>query len=407
VSDETRTPDDDLGDFEIKPLPMGAAILRALAAKPPQRTYATGFGDLDELIAGGVKSKQVTTVGGPTGGGKTSFIGSIVMKWLSDGIPVLWAHTEIPEDEQAARLAAIALYRKGVTGANVTADGILGGRFDLEQAAVALDGLPFYCVDLDAFENIDDEPRPFQALLGAIASVKKTTGKDPIVIVDYVQEIADTDEDQRRVSVTKTVKKLRRIGQKHDVAVVAVSSVSRAFYPGKKIASDEDEDPIFWLASAKESGDVEYSSAVYAYLETDTKCDQLGNIAARLIVAKSRRGMRGKVGLRFHGPSGNFEGARESLEKLGATKKTELDDAKVMTFVRRKDYRPLTQTDLVEGCGIAVTRARSSVKRLLAAGDLVKRPKPNAKRGEVVVPMEWEPPQVEMRTNGAVSAEEQ
>jgi replicative DNA helicase len=374
-----------------KPLKRAAQILRELANKPNQRTYSTGFDALDDLTAGGFKSRQLTVIGGATGGGKTSFLGSIVAHWLKEGTPVLWAHTEIPEDEQAARLAAILLYASdGTLG---TPDAILTGKFDLELAAQSLDGLPFFMIDLD---DLADDADPLKWIEGMVKSIHAETGKLPIVIVDYLQELAIEDAEQRRMSVTKVTKKLRRTAQRLDVAMVGISSVGRNFYPGKKISSDEEEDPILWLATAKESGDIEYNAAVYAFLETDRDCNAIGESAARLIVAKSRRGMRGKVGLRFHGPSGLFTPSAESLKTMGPERKREKDREAVIKVVTAKKYKPLTKTNLGKKCGINPARARDAIQSLIDNETFKTIPNPENKRSRLVVHSSYQEVQREM-----------
>jgi replicative DNA helicase len=344
--------------------PTVAATLRSEGFRTAQHTYPTCFADLNEKICGGVKARQLTVIAAPTGSGKTGFVGTLALDWAHQGTPVLWVCTEIDNEEQSARFASIDARSRDF---HSTPDDYLSLRFNPEHAAKEFDGLPIYLLNLE-----ENEGDPFPIIKARAEELTRSHGTPPIVILDYLQVLAVEDEDARRMSVTKVSTGLRKLAKQLNAAVVAISSVSRAYY-GKNVAKKaegEEEDPIDWLAAAKDSGDIEFSTAVFLYLDTDRQQDALGESSARIIIAKSRRGTRGFIGLRFHGPSGAFEAAPDSMTSSGHSKAQAADD-KVLRFIHGPVYQPMPKRQLRQ----SVPRVRASsvddaVERLIAGGHL-------------------------------------
>lgn len=325
--------------------PNVAAILRSNAFSMPQKTYETCFPELNEKICGGVKARQLTTIAAPTGAGKTGLVSTMALAWAKKGIPVLWIGTEIDNEEQSARFAAIDYREHDIA---VSPDDLLALRTDPKQAANNVENLPIYPVNLD-----DCEGDPFTLIMGYAGALRDVLGTVPIIVIDYMQVLAVEDEEKRRLSVTRVSTKLRKIAKLLNTPVIAISSVSRAYY-GKAAkqegGEDKEEDPIDWLAAAKDSGDVEYSSAVFCYLDTSSEVNMLGESAARLIVAKSRRGVRGFVGLKFSGRSGAFRASIDTVSRTasGVQSRAQQTQEKVLRFVRGPVYQPMTKRRLRE-----------------------------------------------------------
>jgi KaiC/GvpD/RAD55 family RecA-like ATPase len=344
---------------------LASEVFLSEAFSRPRRTYHTGIPDLDALIGGGIKSRQLTTIAGPTGKGKTGLCGTVAAALAAQGEPVLWITTELGDDEQAARFASLCSRAKNRQG---VPDDFLAQRIAPAEGASLLGKLPIYIVNLD-----DPDGDPFALIHGYVRSIAAATGKIPILFIDYMQVLAVEDSERRRMSVTQVATKLRRLARTLDCAVIAISSVSRAYYgPGarQKKKTGEPEDPRDWLAAAKESGDVEYASAVFCYLDTDDQVTMLGESAARLIVAKSRGGTLGFVGLRFHGPSGLFVPAPESVDAMKPQQRGGgSDDERVLDHIRRNPGQVFkTVRRSVQGVG--VERVETAIERLLSDGHI-------------------------------------
>lgn len=77
----------------------------------------------------------------------------------------------------------------------------------------------------------------------------KTTGKQPIVIVDYLQYIADHQRAQDKQKIDHSIQELKTLSMKHDLIIIAISSINRNSY-GQELQ----------MESFKESGNIEYTA---------------------------------------------------------------------------------------------------------------------------------------------------
>ena len=95
--------------------------------------------------------------------------------------------------------------------------------------------------------------------------------------------------------------------------------------------------PRAWLTSGMETSGIEYTSALVLYLDMDvSEVDERGESLGRIIVAKSRRGRVGFVGVRLHGPSGSFAPDDEAVNVIEARadRRDAEDDAEVMAALK-------------------------------------------------------------------------
>lgn len=355
------------------PPPTAQELLRQFAAAPPQRVYPTRLGELDRLLSGGLRSRQLAILVAPPGAGKTALAMVLAREALGPNLPVLIVQLELPGEEVAARLAAPLV--------GVTVDAIMTGQSSAEDAAEALDraqadaeGWPIFVRRLRVRQVAD----PLEAIRTDAEAIRETTGHAPAVIVDYVQLLATDDPDRRRLSVSAIAAELAELAEALDVPVLGISSTARGYYaPGaKKRLDGEEDDPRAYLAAGKESGDLEFAAAVVLFLDVATgQADEAGTCPARIAVAKSRRGRCGYVGLRFRGREGVFvadDGAARQLapEARKATRDAE-DDRSVLAAVRRNPGR--AARDIRAACGIAAGRADDAIRRLLERGELATR----------------------------------
>jgi replicative DNA helicase len=330
--------------------------LAELASRPPARQLATGWPGLDRLLSGGLYASQLAAVTGPTGAGKSGWGIGLARTIAETGTPVLYVSTELEADEVAARVAAQAL---GCRPAE-----ILEHRVSPLEAAAAVAKLPISILCLDAYETAD----PIALIRARAEAIRDATGAMPVIVVDYLQQLAIEEPDRVRVTVGRRAWQLRMTAQALVTPIVGISSVSRAFYGASRKMAGE-EDARAWLASAKESGDVEYHAAVVIYLDVGEP-DANGSAPARAIVAKARRGRPGFAGMRFHGATGSWVEAEGALADMGPAKREGAVDRRVLEVVRSlRPARPRRELRaLVPGCG--VTAVDAAIVRLLAAGEL-------------------------------------
>lgn len=337
-------------------------VLRSEAFSRPQAVFSTGIAELDRLNAGGIRARTLTVLCGATGAGKSSLAIGIAGH-LQQSVPVLLVSTELDNEEVAARVVAPLV---GSTPADV-----LALRTDPESSAHAVRGWQVRALNLDAMST----PAPIVAIRDEAHAIHLATGQAPVIIVDYLQHVADMlaeDPDAPRMSVSRVANELRRLAQELDTAIIAVSSVSRAYYGlGKKQTGLEDEDdPRAWLAAAKESGGIEYACALFLYLDVSPIAGVMDEQPARIIVAKARHGRVGFVGMRFHGPSGRFTPDSTATEEMGPGKRATEAEAAVLATVAKYRDRPSNRTDLSNHCGARKADALAAIDRLLASGEL-------------------------------------
>jgi replicative DNA helicase len=357
-----------------QPPPTIAEIIRAPSFLRPRVTYPTGYRQLDEILQGGLHSRQLMTIGAPTGVGKTSLVGTIVRALVIKGHPALWIATELSIEEQAARFASISLR---AAGHRATANGILShDGIKPDFAAGAVDGL-----DLRVARVRRRDGDPFAIIRGHIDAASRASGVRPVVVVDYLQKLAATDDENRRMGVASVSEQLQELAEDTDCHIIAISSVPRSFYnaTAKKLRkmrkADEPEHPSEWLAMGKEAGEIEYDAAIIAYLDVADYAPTLDERPARLIIAKNRDGEGGFVGLRFHGPSGLFIEAPESVDAMkpsAGAAPSGLDDVKAQIrkqILRRK--KPFTsRNQIAQWFGGDRNRVMKAIDELFEDGEL-------------------------------------
>lgn len=341
--------------------PSVSAILRSAAERPPARVFPTGFVDLDRLLDGGLRARDLHVLAAPPGAGKTYLIGQVA-QWLASEIPVLWIATEIDEETQAARLAALLVPCRPSE--------IIDRRVDPLVAAERAAKLRIHVAELDPYQTID----PIVRISEYVAGMRETYGSCPAIVVDYLQMLAaNPDFDHVRHAVGRHAYVLRQMARTLDVPVLAVSSTARSHYGRAASDLSDATDPRAWLAAAKESGDVEFAAAVLMVLETGEPDDN-GVAPARLILPKVRRGERGFVGLRFDGRRGVFAPDAPAVEEMGAGKRNAEDDQRVLAAVASASAYPRPRTawkGQIPGLGSGRTMA--AIDRLVSTGALVVR----------------------------------
>lgn len=339
------------------PPPTVEDIFRSDAFKAPQATFASGFAELDRLLDGGFKARQVTCIAGPPGGGKSALAGQF-SRALAQQMPVLVISTELDGAEVAARAAAPLI--------NCRPSELLSLTVSTERAAAAVCEMPIYVAAMDDMDLDVDSIRAIEDLAKAVA---KHAGRMPAVVIDYMQELASDDPEGRRMSVSRVAKQLRRMSRRLDTPFIVLSSTSRANYgPGRAVRKPgAEEDPRAWLAAAKESGDIEYACAVFMFLDVDNRIGPTGESFARLIVAKSRRGIPGFVGLRFHGPTGHFFSAAQAVEEMGVAKRENDLEQRIIDAIKGAT-KPITKENLPRLAKANRTETLRVIRALLDAG---------------------------------------
>lgn len=357
-----------LGDVAPVVVPASAVRLSELAktVRPKIRTYPTLFPTLNALIGGGWLTRTLTVFLGPPGAGKTAFmVGVSLHAATSAGVPVLYVSTELESEEIRYRHAAPLL---GVPWTRLERD-------ESQDAEVARIVAPLNIHALGA----ECMPRPDEALTiieREVARVASEAGVPPLVIVDYMQDLARGVEAANvRAKVGDIAMQLRVLAQAYDCVVNAVSSVSRSKYGEAKAQTLRNEDDAsVYLSAAKESGDIDYAAATVLYLdvETDTGTDFRN---ARLCVAKARRGRTGFAGARFYGASGRWTDDPGALEVLRPDSQAKRKADESLTAIEGAILSLLAQHQALSSEEIAslVTGRTESIRKALTQLKLARK----------------------------------
>jgi hypothetical protein len=373
----------------IAPAPLADEYLTATlwedsAAQetPPVISYPTGFKDLDDRIGGGISTRQLATLCAPPASGKSGFVIQLGLN-LEPLVPVLIVSTELERAEMNARLGANVqdlVWRDAVRG------------HYREEIRAAARGRRIYMIGCDELPSELTGPNGSLALIAKnIYGIYQRHGRSPVTFVDYLQDMVDEGADQYRGLISALARKLRLVAQETSSAIVAVSSVARTWYSPKR-ADDlrQSDDATQYLSAAKESGGVDFASAVVMFIDVDHTQGGPSGKPGRIAVAKSRHGETGFAGFRFFGASGRFVGDGSAVAavttattgkgavkgiatRAGASAQDDADVNKVIATVRHGAQPKAT---LKEVCGIPPARAARAIEFCLAPANrlLVLRP---------------------------------
>lgn len=264
----------------------------------------TGLGGIDAALNGGFQARRLVTLLGAPGGGKTSLANQWAEKVACER-PVFYVTSEDTPDV----LIAKSLARIG----NVNYGDVLYGRdmLGIQSAMQKFAARPsarlLRYLDVSAGTITLDELRA-----RAAAHFEGQPGPG-LIVVDYLQRMARATRDtiaarDLRESVTALTERLRAIACELDCCVLAIASMNRASNYSKV-----SEDGA--LASAKESGDIEYTADVMMALTEDNAKNQritASYIEPRVLrIAKNRQGPVTSIKLDWRADRQQFTEAQE------------------------------------------------------------------------------------------------
>lgn len=340
----------DDGDANVDAMLDALLIARGAASLDHTvKVYPTGFAELDAHLGGGIATRQLLTIMGGPAAGKSAFAVTLA-RYLAtprEGYvppPVLVVSTELELAEVAARFAAPVLRepwrdivrRKGASG-------------DVRRV---LEALSVYVLDTTKLSRKFE--KGLEQILELTMMLGKRHGQEPVVIIDYLQELAaGVAGAEVRQKTGEIATLFRMFSQRADAAFVTISSVSRQGYGTSLEALREQNDPVSYLALAKESGSIEYASA--ALLFVDVEPEEMSDYRiGRIAVAKSRHGHVGFCGVRFAPAIGEYfpapgEGKRVDKRERNAS----ADRAKIVEYLSANPYT-IGQKDLVNYLNVNV-----------------------------------------------------
>lgn len=261
------------------------------AAAERKNSATTGLAELDKKIGGGLQPERLYVLLGGTGSGKTTLANQFAEHIASTGRPVYY----ITSEDTPSALLAKTVARLGQVDYNAVLYGYKSAETAITQALELVQQRPSatrlaYKHDTGGF-SLEE----MQARAGAHFERFRDVGPG-VLVIDYLQRMArmqpargGRSQDTREL-VTLYTMQLRAVAESLNCTVLALSSQNRASYGGN---GDR-------LASAKESGDIEYTADCVLVLEqvNPNKSDPPsapGHATYSLYLAKNRLGPTGEA----------------------------------------------------------------------------------------------------------------
>jgi replicative DNA helicase len=258
------------------------------------RGIATGFTDLDELLAGLQRSNLVVLAARPSMG-KTTFALDIVRHvTVQLKMAVGFFSLEMSRDELVDRLLAsqaqIDLWKLR-TGRLAEREG--DNDFErLNEAMGVLSEAPLY-IDDSASTNVME--------LRTKARRLHSEHKLGLIVVDYLQLMEGRQSENRVQEVSEISRALKSIARELNVPVLALSQLSRAV--------EQRDTKIPQLSDLRESGSIEQDADVvmFIYREAMYKPDSARKHVAEIHIRKHRNGPTGQIELFFNQEKVRFQ----------------------------------------------------------------------------------------------------
>lgn len=202
--------------------------------------YPTGFHPLDTYLGGGLRSGELTLLGGPQGLGKTTMALQIARNAAAAGRDVVYFSFEHDEMALLTRLvaleaglrdgaAAVSLkqVRAAIDATERSAEGLAGRLAGLGGGSDAVKAVQEYADHILVHRS--DGHSTSADVIADVASAYTKESRKPLVVVDYIQKVAvrqDTpDEDER---TTIVVEALKDLALRLDVPVFAIVAADKA-----------------------------------------------------------------------------------------------------------------------------------------------------------------------------------
>ena len=272
---------------------------------------ATGFPDLDKLLAGGLQRSDLVIVAARPSLGKSTLAFNIARYAAEQLARVAVFSLEMSAEQIGIRLVS--------SEANIDSSKMRAGLLPENEVQQEYDAIG-YLSELPIY--IDETP--FQRIVEMRSKIARLHNEEPIdlLIVDYIQLIAGSSgrSENRVMDMGEISRSLKGIARELDIPVLALSQLSRA--PEQR----QNHRPI--LSDLRESGSIEQDADVVAFIYREDKnvsrdewekrrpSDPYPANIAELIVAKHRNGPTGSVPLYFREDVVRFESMTRTSEAM-------------------------------------------------------------------------------------------
>jgi len=251
------------------------------------RGLASGFNDLDNILAGFQKSDLIILAARPTLGKSALALNFAANISLNEKIPVGIFSLEMSMDQVVDRLissvAGVDLWR--LRTGRLSSEGEDNDFTKIRQALGVLSEAPIY---------INDTPSPTILQMKAICRRLQAEKGLGLVIIDYLQLMEPLNPIANPVQqVSDNSRALKALARELNIPVLVVSQLSRAV--------EQRSPQIPRLADLRQSGTIEQDADVVLFIYREDRYQQESpkKGMADIIIAKHRNGPVGRVELYF------------------------------------------------------------------------------------------------------------
>ena len=201
--------------------------------------YPTGFTPLDNYLGGGLRSGELTLLGGPQGLGKTTMALQMARNAAVSGCDVVYFSFEHDEVSMLTRLvaleaglrdgpAAVTLrqVRHAVDSADVAEEGLSGRLAGLGGGSDAVKAVGEYADRILVHRSDGRNTTP--DLVAKVVAAYQKGDRKPLVIVDYIQKVAVHDVPTEDERTTRVVEALKDLALAEDVPVLAIVAADKS-----------------------------------------------------------------------------------------------------------------------------------------------------------------------------------
>lgn len=253
------------------------------------KAISTGLIDLDAKLNGGYHRGQVIVVAARPSMGKTALALMNARTAAEDRAKVLFLSMEMTAEELSDRLLA--------STAHIDFSNLLTGKLTEDEWARIADqsgriqDMPLFIEEKSGLN--------FYQVATYARRQKRKHGLD-LLILDYLQLMAGTDEDERRhAQIEEITRGIKSLAKELNCAVVLLSQLNRK--------TEQTRRPQ--LSHLRDSGSVEQDADVVIFIhreEVDNPETNWKNYAD-IYIAKQRNGPLGRIGATYYGHQVRFE----------------------------------------------------------------------------------------------------
>lgn len=249
----------------------------------------TGFDDLDDRIAGGLKGGDLIIVAARPSMGKTAFSLNVASN-VAESKPTLFLSMEMPAEQLHARMMA---RHAGVNyGHLIEPKKLTDFEWGQLPAGIArIEGLSLYFDDQPALSLLD--------IRGKARAIKRRHGLG-LIVVDYLGLMSGGTGDNRTQEIGCYSRGLKSLAKEFDVPIIALAQLNRG------LEQRADKRPV--MSDLRDSGEIEQDADTILFLYRDEVYhpDSPDRGLCEVIIGKQRNGPLGRVALGFQGEFQRF-----------------------------------------------------------------------------------------------------